>query len=503
MLTGDLIADPLVPLLLDLAAESATGCLVITAPDGEPAEVFVSDGLIYAINVSGLRAQLGTKLVSSGALTPQALADALEAQRNDGQDWRLGELLVHLGYVEQPVVEAFVREQIQDALWDLVRWNEGDWQFRTDVNTRHDVAPPTPVIDLLTVLRQRGYEWQSIAAAVHGPNAVPALSSHGAAEPDTMLTNDAWSMLCKIDGQRTLAELASDGGYTLFEAGQIVVSLVHAGLVDIEEELGGDELYGAPMVAAALADPASSAARPDSHQESEATGNDPSSVALEHRGESFATAIARVSIALNAVLGPDTGPAEPADLVAVDLRTRHARERAASLATDPDGEREERLREAAAAELAAAQELAELARQEQESAQALSARMAAAHATAETEAAKQAAAATALLVELSNEAAPAQPDEADEEDPEPDEEEPESEAELEVPEPESELPAATDVPREMADTAALLRELTSLGVDDDRRSTPPAPSTPSRRPPVSRPAASAAARKKKRGLFGL
>ena len=43
---------------------------------------------------------LGVRLMSRGALTPEALAEALEIQRTELQGWRLGELLVHLGYVE-------------------------------------------------------------------------------------------------------------------------------------------------------------------------------------------------------------------------------------------------------------------------------------------------------------------------------------------------------------------------------------------------------------------
>jgi hypothetical protein len=71
------------------------------------------------------------------------------------------------------------------------------------------------------------------------------------------------------------------------------------------------------------------------------------------------------------------------------------------------------------------------------------------------------------------------------------------------PEPAALEPVAASIggsSRDMADTAALLRELSSLGLDDDPPSAPPpAP----RMPPRTPAAAPAAQKKKKRGLFGL
>src|SRR5439155_23969311 len=185
--------------------------------------------------------------------------------RTELQGWKLGELLVHLGFVDQPVVEAFVREQVHDAVWDLIRWTEGRWRFRKAEKTREDVAPPMTVQELLENLRERGVEWEAISDVVHGPTAVPVLSVRGGGAPETTLDADAWSMLCKIDGERSVAELARDCGYTLFEAGQVLVTLVKAGLVDIEEDVdvtasfapaateNDEDRYGASSVSSALA----------------------------------------------------------------------------------------------------------------------------------------------------------------------------------------------------------------------------------------------------------
>jgi hypothetical protein len=395
MLKGDLASTPLAPLLVQLAEDLSTGCLHISAVEGDDALVYYKNGLVYAVAVPGHRPQLGAKLVSSGALAPEALADALEAQRTELQGWRLGELLVHLGYVDQPVVEAFVKEQVHDALWDLIKWVDGRWKFRKAEKTREDVAPPMAVADLLADLRERGYEWQTISTVVHGPAAVPVLSVRGGGEPETTLDPDAWSMLCKIDGARTVADLARDCGYTLFEAGQVLVALVNAGLVDIEEDLevvpepaadgvaADDERYGANSVSSALTADAADARSAASAEE--IVGDDsfadlarlvtevaasvrdeeavqptpvvelPSRVQINAgNDESFAASIARVSEALSDVLGPPPETHDPFE-VPSELRIRRKKPIVAS----EEEARRTRARQAAAAELAAAHALAE------------------------------------------------------------------------------------------------------------------------------------------------
>jgi hypothetical protein len=402
MLKGDLTTTPLAPLLVDLANDAATGCLHIIDPADEEALVFFKTGLVYAVSVPGSRPQLGAKLVSSGALAPEALSEALEAQRTELQGWRLGELLVHLGYVDQPVVEAFIKEQVSEAVWDLLRWTTGRWKFRKNIKAREDVGPPMVVVDLLEHLRERGYEWETISAVVHGPGAVPKLSTRGDTSAETMLDNDAWSMLCKIDGVRSVSDLASDCGYTLFEAGHVIVSLVQAGLVDIDEviDTASTELYGATTLSSALAgdlddsDDAGSAVVTEigvaehdvdsdamsrlARMVNEFGGNideegaeaplaasaqatepatEPALVVplLQHSSESFAASMARVSNALSDVLGDTPQDTDANDSHAYSM----ARHSGQSTTSDPEWQRRKRLRTAAAEELATAHALIE------------------------------------------------------------------------------------------------------------------------------------------------
>src|SRR3954470_17635621 len=166
VLKGDLVTTPLPAVLRQLADGVVSGCLHVDDGVGEEAKVFLRGGQVYSVQVPGSRPQLGARLVSSGALAPEALAEALEAQRTELQGWRLGELLVHLGFVEQPVVEAFVVEQVRDSMSDLMRWTAGRWRFRKTEKAREDVAPSMPVDELLAEVAWRHTQWREIAPTV-------------------------------------------------------------------------------------------------------------------------------------------------------------------------------------------------------------------------------------------------------------------------------------------------------------------------------------------------
>ena len=260
MLKGDLVTTPLAEVLTTLAETEATGCLHIDPADGgDEALLYLKAGLVYAAHVPGRRPQLGARLVSGGALPPEALEEALEAQQTELQGWRLGELLVHLGYVEGEVVESFVVEQLRQAAFDLSTWREGTWKFRKNEKTREDVGGRSSVTALLAEVERRRALWEQMQPVVHGLEAVPMLSSAGSSSAEMTLDQDQWALLCKVDGERTLGQLARDCGFTTFEAAEVVFGLVTAGLVEVEEPVADEEDEDVPAEAMSTASALSSA----------------------------------------------------------------------------------------------------------------------------------------------------------------------------------------------------------------------------------------------------
>jgi len=230
---GDLAATGMAEVLEQLATDAATGCLHVAGPDGTEALVYLRTGEVYAMTVPGRRPQLGARLVSAGALAPDSLYEAVQAQHTELQGWRLSELLVHLGYVDQDVVEAFVVEQLHDCCTDLLDWTPGSWRFRAGERTRDDVAPATSVADLLARVVERQLAWEQMAATVPDAQAVPTLSTGAVPNPELTLEPESFALLCHVDGRRTVAELGRECGFTDLEAARVVHALVESGLLTV------------------------------------------------------------------------------------------------------------------------------------------------------------------------------------------------------------------------------------------------------------------------------
>ena len=71
------------------------------------------------------------------------------------------------------------------------------------------------------------------AGTNEGADFVPILASAGNSPDDISLDAYDWALLCKVNGERNITELADECGLTVVEAGLVVLGLIDAGLVQI------------------------------------------------------------------------------------------------------------------------------------------------------------------------------------------------------------------------------------------------------------------------------
>ena len=123
---------------------------------------------------------------------------------------------------------------ISDRVLDMLQWTDGDFRF-----TAHDAADsaskvriPTDV--LLMESARRADAWVSLGASVPGPHAVPAfLDVQPAKLPLLHLAPDQWEILTRIDGVRTISDLARDLRRDLVDVATTMHELIEAGVLTL------------------------------------------------------------------------------------------------------------------------------------------------------------------------------------------------------------------------------------------------------------------------------
>ncbi len=219
-----------------------TGVLRIQGTEAE-GSIWFRDGDVFFAQSNWRREQLGERLVSAQRITPAALARALDlrAAEPDGGR-RLGEILVNEGYITQQVLEAFVQEQIQDTIFDLMRWDEGEFDFEVLPSIVHeDIGLSVSVENIVMEGARRLEEWQRIKKKVPSTDMVFKMATApGEGTFEISLKPVEWALLLLIDGTRSVRELAVETHSTDFEVARVIYGLFSAGLLEVpsDDEIG-------------------------------------------------------------------------------------------------------------------------------------------------------------------------------------------------------------------------------------------------------------------------
>ena len=221
--------------LLDLTRK--TGVLKVRSErNHDEATIYFDRGAIVAARRRRSLRKLGQQLLRAGKLTERELERALAVQK-DGEERRIGELLLEMGSVEEADLEQHLRFQIEEAVYDLMGWEEGEFRFEERPETPPENFPVR--IKVETVLMEgarRIDEWSRLEDRIPSLEAVPTLMElpEDSASPID-LRPDEWEVVAEIDGTRDIRQIAADLGRSSFDVAKIVFGLVTTGVITIEE----------------------------------------------------------------------------------------------------------------------------------------------------------------------------------------------------------------------------------------------------------------------------
>jgi uncharacterized protein DUF4388 len=202
---------------------------------GSLAELHLPD-IIQLISVSG---KTGVFQLTNGALQ--------------------GQIYLHDGKIVHASLEDISGEE---AVYALAIWSQGDFKFEPGTATTHRTISKSNT-NLLMEAARRLDEWRVLSKKVPSTDWVPEFVVLDNREGQINLNTSEWMILSKIDGQRSVKQIAAECSLSVFDVAKILYGLVAAGLIGLKEPTGSHP-RPAPRPAPAAAHPAAASGSPTS-----------------------------------------------------------------------------------------------------------------------------------------------------------------------------------------------------------------------------------------------
>lgn len=211
-----------------------TGTLHILRAQGR-AEAFVyfRNGKIFGAVSDFNRVPIGERLIEADYITKENLIQTLEIQNKDKKRRKIGQILVAEGLISPEILKKIVREQIQATVFDLLPWEEGEFQFLPNLPAIEDIGLLVNAKKILLESNQRRGEWDRVQEQVPSVGAVFAINNKADGYQDSNLSQEHWKLLRFIDGKRSVTELALISKKNEFETSALLSDLADSGLLNL------------------------------------------------------------------------------------------------------------------------------------------------------------------------------------------------------------------------------------------------------------------------------
>jgi len=226
---GDLRTTALPEMLAVIHQIRVSGEVEATA--GEVAKkIFLESGYVVHASSSDLGDSLGAYLRSSGRLSEAQFDGAME-KRAEGKR-RLGEVLIEQGILSPAQVNEAIREHVENIIWSLFSWEEGEVTFQLgDPDLTGVVRIQIPLRQVILQGIKRAANAKSLVQRMGGREAL--LEPHFRFEDliELALEDGEYALLSKVDGKRTLYDLCTQGPLAAADNARLIYAFSVLGVV--------------------------------------------------------------------------------------------------------------------------------------------------------------------------------------------------------------------------------------------------------------------------------
>lgn len=216
-----------------LSVSKKTGTLGVQRGEDVVMVYFRDGDIIYAYNPNR-KLKLGDLLIRKKKLTTSQLERAMRIQRELKTRKRLGELLVLESFINRKDLEGVVRQQVEDVIYDLLRWETGNFKFyENKFPTQEDVTINISTENLILESVRRLDEIEQIQNKLPPFETVLGLAlTETRRTKDIALEAEEWNVLTLVNSKRDIRRIIEESKIGKLETMKRIAGLLLAGLVE-------------------------------------------------------------------------------------------------------------------------------------------------------------------------------------------------------------------------------------------------------------------------------
>jgi len=229
--------------LLDLISKEQKSGVLSISGKAEKAQIAFDNGMVVMAGSDLKRMDdlLGHRLIKGGLINQSKLDEALGIQKNTLQV--LGKILIDKGYIDKEVLRKSLLLQVQEAVYRILDWAEGNYDFE-DREVTYDKTLYTPLsTEYLLVEGQRVVsEWPKVRKAIPSTDIVFTVKSKSkdddivSVEEDQGLLPEQEQVLKLLNGSRNVQDIVDISRLGEFEATKALSELLGRGLIEPRAE---------------------------------------------------------------------------------------------------------------------------------------------------------------------------------------------------------------------------------------------------------------------------
>jgi hypothetical protein len=230
-LTGNLKTVSFPDILQLLSTGKKTGVLQISTATRQKEIAFKSGNIIHASSINSSEDLLGNLLLKLGKISKSDLERAIILHKQTGR--QLGTTLVDMNLFEKDEVIECLRIQIEEIVYNLFSWEEGEFKFNEGAEPKK-VAFPVELNTVNVIMEgtRRIDEWVEIQKVLPPDDVLLRIATITKSKRDEItLSMDEFKILPLINGDRTVTDLIENSPIGEFVTYRAIYKMIVTGLV--------------------------------------------------------------------------------------------------------------------------------------------------------------------------------------------------------------------------------------------------------------------------------